>query len=104
MKNKAAAIDKKSKNDFTKGDVRKIILQMSIPMTLAQVVNVTYSIVDRIYIGHIPGVGSLALTGLGLTMPIVSIINAFAAHSPRPFITPQTEESTNGTNFTSTGR
>lgn len=51
---------------------------MAVPMMLAQVVNVLYSIVDRIYIGHIPGVGSLALTGLGLTMPIVSLITAFA--------------------------
>jgi len=51
---------------------------MAIPMALAQLVNVAYSVVDRMYIGHIPGVGSYALTGLGLTMPIVSIIAALA--------------------------
>ena len=39
--------------------------------------NVLYSVVDRMYIGHIPGVGALALTGLGLTMPVVSIVTAF---------------------------
>ncbi len=56
----------------------KVILKMAVPMMLAQLVNVLYNVVDRMYIGHIPGVGSLALTGLGLTMPLVSIITAFA--------------------------
>lgn len=56
----------------------KVILKMAIPMMLAQLVNVLYNVVDRMYIGHIPGVGSLALTGLGLTMPLVSVITAFA--------------------------
>ncbi|MGN1002190.1 MAG: MATE family efflux transporter [Oscillospiraceae bacterium] len=73
-----AAGEQTVRNDFTKGDLRLVILRMALPMMLAQVVNVLYSIVDRIYIGHIPGVGSLALTGLGLTMPIVSLISAFA--------------------------
>lgn len=69
----------KNKNDFTQGKVWRVIMRMAIPMMLAQLVNVLYSVVDRIYIGHIPGVGSLALTGLGLTMPIVNIVTAFAA-------------------------
>lgn len=56
----------------------RVIIGMAVPMALAQLVNVLYSIVDRMYIGHIPGVGSYALTGLGLTMPIVSIIAALA--------------------------
>ncbi len=56
----------------------RVILGMAVPMALAQLVNVAYSIVDRMYIGHIPGVGSYALTGLGLTMPVVSIIAALA--------------------------
>ena len=56
----------------------RVILGMAVPMALAQLVNVAYSIVDRMYIGHIPGVGSYALTGLGLTMPVVSIITALA--------------------------
>ena len=51
---------------------------MAVPMVLAQLVNVTYSIVDRIFVGHIENVGSLALTGIGLTLPIVSLIVAFA--------------------------
>ena len=67
-----------AKNDFTKGPMWRVILGMAVPMALAQLVNVLYSIVDRMYIGHIPGVGSYALTGLGLTMPVVSIITALA--------------------------
>ncbi|MBQ9733386.1 MAG: MATE family efflux transporter [Clostridia bacterium] len=65
------------KNDFTQGSVAKNIINMAIPLMLAQLVNVLYSVVDRMYIGHIPGVGALALTGLGLTMPVVSIVTAF---------------------------
>lgn len=67
------------KNDFGSGPVWQVIMRMALPLMLAQLVNVLYSIVDRMYIGHIPGVGSLALTGLGLTMPIVCIVTAFAA-------------------------
>ena len=66
------------KNDFTQGAVWRVILRMAIPMMLAQTVNVLYSVVDRMYIGHMEGVGSLALTGLGLCMPVVSLITAFS--------------------------
>ena len=66
------------RNDFTKGKMWQVILKMAVPMMLAQLVNVLYNVVDRVYIGHIPGIGSLALTGLGLTMPIISVITAFA--------------------------
>lgn len=55
----------------------KVILRMAVPMIMAQLVNVLYSVVDRMYIGHIPGIGSVALTGIGLCMPIISIIAAF---------------------------
>lgn len=67
------------KNDFSRGPMWRNILRMGIPMMVAQLINVLYSIVDRMYIGHMEGVGSLALTGLGLTMPLVSMIGAFAA-------------------------
>ena len=66
-------------NDFTRGSVPKVIIHMAVPMMLAQVVNVLYSIVDRMYIGHIEGVGSLALTGLGLCMPVITVVTAFTA-------------------------
>lgn len=64
------------KNDFSKGSIPKTILSLAAPMTLAQLINVLYSVVDRMYLGRLPG--HLALTGLGLTMPIVSIIMGLA--------------------------
>ena len=66
------------KNDFSKGPMWQVILKMSIPMMMAQLVNVLYNVVDRMYIGHIEGVGAMALTGLGLSMPVISLITAFA--------------------------
>ena len=57
----------------------KLIFSLALPSVLAQVVNLLYSIVDRIYIGHIPDVGAMALTGLGLCMPILLIVSAFAS-------------------------
>ena len=53
-------------------------MNLAVPMTAAQLVNVLYSVVDRIYLGHLSGSDSLALTGLGITMPIVSILMGFA--------------------------
>ena len=58
--------------------IGKLMLSLSIPSIIAQVINVLYNIVDRIYIGHIPGVGSTALTGVGLTFPILMLISAFS--------------------------
>ena len=65
-------------NDFGVGSVYKAIIRMAVPITLAQLINILYSIVDRMYIGHIDGAGSLALTGLGLCMPVISAVMAFA--------------------------
>ena len=64
--------------DFSSGDVRKNILAVASPMLVAQVLNLLYNIVDRIYIGKIAGVGDLALAGLGLCFPIITLITAFA--------------------------
>ncbi len=66
-----------SKNDFTKGTMSGNILKLAIPMTLAQLINVLYNVVDRMFIGRIPEVGMVSLTGLGLTFPIIMIISAF---------------------------
>ena len=66
-----------NKNDFSQGNIYKHIMGLAIPMTIAQMVQVLYNIVDRIYIGHLQGSSSLALTGLGLTFPIVTIVAAF---------------------------
>lgn len=67
-----------SKNDFSQGSIIKNILGLALPMTLAQLINVLYNIVDRIYIGRIPGHATMALTGLGLCLPIISMVIAFA--------------------------
>ena len=59
--------------------IGKLLLKLSIPTVIAQLINMLYNVVDRIYIGHIPGEGSLALTGVGVCMPIIMIVTAFAA-------------------------
>lgn len=64
--------------DFSKSSMPKNIISMAVPMTVAQLVNILYSIVDRMYIGHIEGTGALALTGLGLALPVISLIIAFS--------------------------
>ncbi len=66
------------KQDMGTGDVKKLLLQLMIPAVVAQVVNLLYNIVDRIYIGHISGIGAAALTGVGLFTPILMLLNAFA--------------------------
>ncbi|WMJ81524.1 MATE family efflux transporter [Clostridium sp. MB40-C1] len=63
--------------DFGSGSVAKSILDVALPITLAQILNLLYNIVDRIYIGHIPEIGDLALTGVGLCFPIITLIMAF---------------------------
>ena len=68
----------KRKNDFTQGKIPGVILGMAVPLIAAQLVNVLYNIVDRIYIGHIPGIGALALTGVGIALPVITILSAFA--------------------------
>lgn len=64
--------------DFTKGAVPAVVMRMALPMIAAQLVNVLYNIVDRVYIGHIADVGSLALTGVGLALPVITVISAFS--------------------------
>ncbi|MBQ1985540.1 MAG: MATE family efflux transporter, partial [Clostridia bacterium] len=59
-----------SKNrDMGSGSIKKLMLNLAIPAVVAQVINLLYNIVDRIYIGHIPEIGGLALTGVGLCTP-----------------------------------
>ena len=66
-----------TKNDFSQGPMWKNVLNQAIPLTIAQAVQVLYNVVDRIYLGHLPGASSLALTGVGLIFPIVALITAF---------------------------
>ena len=67
-----------TQNDFSKGSIVKNIMNLAIPMTLAQLINVLYNIVDRIYIGRIPDHATLSLTGIGLSLPIITLVIAFA--------------------------
>ncbi|MBR1929923.1 MAG: MATE family efflux transporter [Lachnospiraceae bacterium] len=66
-------------NDFTKGPVWKNIITQGVPLIIAQFVQLLYNVVDRIYIGHMGEGNSLALTGVGLTFPIITLIMAFTA-------------------------
>ena len=59
--------------------IGKLLRQLAVPTVIAQLVNMLYNIVDRIYIGHIPGNGDLALTGVGVCLPLILIVSAFAA-------------------------
>ena len=59
--------------------IGKLLFKLSIPTVVAQLINMLYNIVDRIYIGHMPGDGSLALTGVGVCMPLIMLVSAFAA-------------------------
>ena len=71
--------EQQTKVDLGSGSVGRLLLRLALPTIIAQIINVLYNLVDRIYIGHIPGQGSLALTGVGVTMPVIMAISAFAA-------------------------
>lgn len=66
------------KQDMGTGSIPKLMLQLAVPAVVGQVINLLYNIVDRIYIGHIPGIGGTALTGVGLFSAILMLITAFA--------------------------
>ena len=69
----------KAKVDFSQGPVWKCILAQALPLTVAQLVQLAYNVVDRIYLGHMGDGNSMALTGVGLTFPIITLIMAFTA-------------------------
>ena len=62
-----------------KEPVGKLLLKLALPTVTAQLINMLYNIIDRIYIGHIPVIGEAALTGVGVCMPLIMIVTAFAA-------------------------
>lgn len=64
--------------DLGKGSVGKLLFRLAMPAIAAQIINVLYNMVDRMYIGHIEGVGHIALTGVGVTMPVIMAVSAFA--------------------------
>ena len=59
--------------------IGKLLFKLAVPTVIAQLINMLYNVVDRIYIGHMPGNGNLALTGVGVCMPVIMIVSAFAA-------------------------
>ena len=67
----------KKENDFGRDSIPLLVLKISIPFMIAQFVNVFYSIVDRIYVGNIPGTGADALAGVGVCAPIVTLLSSF---------------------------
>ena len=68
-----------SKDFLGKEPIGKLLLKLALPTVTAQIINMLYNIVDRIYIGHIPGTGEAALTGVGVCMPLIMIVTAFSA-------------------------
>ena len=69
----------KRENDLGRDPVGRLLLRLALPAVTAQLVNALYNIVDRIYIGHIAGVGDLALTGLGVCFPVLMFVSAISA-------------------------
>lgn len=67
-----------NKNNFAQGSIAKHITNLAGPMIVAQLINVLYNVIDRVYIGRIPEISTLAMGGLGLCLPLISIIIAFA--------------------------
>ena len=67
------------KDFLGKEPVGRLLLRLALPTVTAQIINMLYNIVDRIYIGHIPDIGAMALTGVGVCMPLIMIVSAFAA-------------------------
>lgn len=68
-----------NKEMLANAPIGKLLLKLSLPTVAAQLINMLYNVVDRVYIGHIPEVGDLALTGVGVCMPIILVVSAFAA-------------------------
>ena len=64
-------------HNFAVGSVKRLIVSQALPLTVAQTVQLLYNIVDRVYIGHLKDIGDLALTGLGITFPVIVIISTF---------------------------
>lgn len=63
-------------SDFSQGKVWKNVINQAIPLMVAQLIQILYNVVDRIYIGHLPVIGSNALTGIGLVFPITTLVAA----------------------------
>ncbi len=79
MQNTAAAKQGRQDERLGSAPLGRLMVSMALPAVAAQLINVLYNIVDRVYIGHIPGHGDVALTGVGVTFPIIMLVSAFSA-------------------------
>lgn len=70
-------MDKTNANDFSKGKISHHVLSQAVPLILAQLVTLLYNVIDRVYLGHLAGEGTNALTGVGIVFPLISLIMAF---------------------------
>ena len=77
-----------TQNNFAIGSIPKHIMSIAGPMIVAQLINVLYNVIDRIYIGRIPHVATLAMGGLGICLPIISIVMAFVPGDASYFVFP----------------
>ena len=78
MSNEAVLNNDSKSNELANKPVGKLLFQLALPAIAAQIINVLYNVVDRMYIGHIPNIGAMALTGVGVTMPVIMAVSAFA--------------------------
>ena len=65
-------------NDLGRDPVGRLVLRLALPSMAAQLVNILYSVVDRVYVGHIPEQGGVALASVGVCAPVLAIISAFS--------------------------
>lgn len=79
IKREIKDMENKQQNELGTKSISKLLFSMAVPAITAQIINLLYNMVDRMYIGHIPDVGATALTAVGVTMPIIMVISAFAA-------------------------
>ena len=68
-----------NKPDLGREPIGRLLMKLAVPTITAQLVNMLYNLVDRIYIGHIEGIGTAALSGVGVCLPIIMMVSAFAA-------------------------
>lgn len=78
-----STISSNSEERMGTAPIFKLMLSMGIPTFVAQLINLLYNIVDRIYIGHIPEIGAASLTGIGLCLPIITLVSAFSVFVAR---------------------
>ena len=79
LRGKGFIVLSRTVNNLGEDNIKKLLLRLALPAIAAQLINALYNIVDRMYIGHIPGSGAAALTGVGVAFPLIMIISAFAA-------------------------